>query len=196
MRIGVAIVKSVLFRGVQQEFSNVYHYDLTGAVTGPWALMLSEMVTTEKTFHSADVSFKRGQIWSAGGTPAQNTMLYQETLSGLGSRVVDTYQDRERAILIRWPAGTDSRGKPVFLRKWYHSCGGFAGVQGFTASVQQNTAQIPTADRTTIASAAAAMNEIGTTEVWQLCSASGRRWDGQPECHKYLEHHQLGDMWR
>ncbi len=195
MRVGISIVKTVLFRGVQQEFSNVYHYELLGAQTGPWEALLDEMKASEINFHSSDVTFKRGAVWSAGGTPAQNAMLFQKTFTGLGGQTTNASHDRERAVLVRWPAGIDSRGKPVYLRKWYHSCGACANVS-FSAGMMQNTAALSTAERTTIANAAAAFDEVGATEAWQLCSASGRRTSAPVEAHKYLEHHQLGDMWR
>lgn len=196
MQIGMSITKSVLFRGVQQEFANVYHYYLTGAVTGPWSDLIDENVATEKLLHSSDVSFKRAAVWSSGGTIQQNQMLFQKALSGLGSRVTDSTHDRERAVLIQWPAGVDSRGKPVYLRKWYHSCGGIDGVTGFAAAAKQNTAEIPSADRTSIATAVDAVSQIGVVEAWNICAESGRVPNGAPVCHRYLEHHQLGDMWR
>lgn len=195
MRLGITITKSVLFRGVQQEFHNTYHYELLGAQTGPYESLVDELVTTEKTFHSSDVSFKRAAVWSAGGSIAQNQMVFQKTLTGTGGQSVNIRMDRERAVLIRWRAGVDSRGKPVYLRKWYHSCGSFAG-NAFIDAQLQNTAALDNAQRTAIASAASAMNELGVSETWDLCSESGRIWESQPECHEYLEHHQLGDMWR
>lgn len=196
MQIGMSITKSVLFRGVQQEFANVYHYYLTGAATGPWSDLIDENVVTEKLLHTADVTFKRAAVWSSGGTIAQNQMLFQKALSGLGSKQVDVNFDRERAVLIQWPAGVDSRGKPVYLRKWYHSGGAIDGVAAFSSAVKQNTAEIPSADRVSIAAAVDAVTQIGIVEAWNLCAESGRVPTGPPVCHRFLEHHQLGDMWR
>lgn len=195
MIIGLSVTKSVSFRLVQQEFTNVYHYSLPGAVTGPWQSLLEEVKASEVGFHATDVSFIRGAVWSAGGSPAQNQMLFQESLSGTGNQAVNSTMDRERAVLIRWFAGFASNGKPVYLRKWYHCCGNFAG-NTLAGTVIQNTGQISSAGRASIASAASAMNQIGAVEAWDLCSASGRLWQAQPDCHPYLEHHQLGDMWR
>jgi hypothetical protein len=195
MRVGIAIVKTVSFRGIQQEFSNVYHYDLLGAQTGPWEALVDEIKASEVGMHSTDVTFKKASVWSAGGTTAQNAMLFQKVLAGLGNQTSNAYLDRERAILIRWPAGFDTRGKPVYLRKWYHSCGAFAATP-FANGNLTNTLAFTTAERAAFASKASEMDEVGVTEAWQICSASGRRKTGPPEAHKYLEHHQLGDMWR
>jgi hypothetical protein len=196
LRIGIAIKKSVSFRGVEQEFSNVYHYELLGALTGPYESLMNEVVENERFLHSSDVSFRTGQVWSAGGTKEENVMVFQAGLTGVGNQDPQLSQDRERAVLVRWRAGLDSRNKPVYLRKWFHACGRIANVQLWAAGVLQNTVKISPADRDTIESAASAFNEIGITEAWQFCSASGRRIEGMPDCHDYLEHHQLGDMWR
>jgi hypothetical protein len=194
-QIGIAVTKSVSFRGVQQEFSNQYNYEhLTGAGLNAEQL-LDELVAVEKPFHSTDVTFVRGKVWTSGGSPGENEMLIQKDLSGTGTQGTNTSMDRERAILIRWPAGVDSRGHPVYLRKWYHSCGNFAG-NSFSAGILQNTLEINATIRSNIAASAEAVRELGATEVWGLCSPTGRATTGQAQCHAWLEHHQLGDMWR
>ncbi len=186
---------SVSFRGVQQEFSNVYHYQRVGLVEASWEGYLDEVVSTMRSLYSTDVSFKRGNVWSADGTPGQNTMLGTKNLTGTGNQVVNPNMDRERAFLVRWRAGKDIRGKPVYLRKWLHSCGSANGV-GASNAVLQQTASLDTATRTAIQSKAEELREIGTFELLNLCSATGRNAEGGANCHLYLEHHQLGDMWR
>jgi hypothetical protein len=124
-------------------------------------------------------------------------MRVQKTLTGLGLGGTGIAFDRERAILIRWPAGTDIRGRPVYLRKWYHSCG---TVQGDTNigvnSVLQNTTEIPLVGRNFIAGLAEELREVNPVETAGLCSAKGRANQGGAQCHRFLEHHQLGDEWR
>jgi hypothetical protein len=196
MRIGLTVTKDVLFRGVQQEFHNTYFYNLSTAVTAPAQSLIDDVVTTEKAIHSLTVNFKRAQVWSAGGTQAQNQMLLQVQLTGVGSSAADVNQDRERAVLIRWPAGFDVRGLPVYLRKYYHVCGSF-GVTALTATgILANTAALSDNNRSAIATKASEVQQIGTGEFWDLCAKSGRERTGDAQCHKYLEHHQLGDMWR
>lgn len=195
MQIGISVTKSVSFRGVQQEFANTYHYHHPTALTAPYESLVDEIIAEERKFHSTDVTFVRCAVWTSGGLPAQNEMKFQKNLSGLGLASTNASQDRERAVLIRWPAGVDTRGKPVYLRKWYHSCGSF-NTTAFVAGNLQNTAAIASGERTTIAAAAEALREIGGAESWNLVAQSGRENTGQAQCHAYLEHHQLGDMWR
>jgi hypothetical protein len=193
---GISITKSVLFRGVQQEFSNVYHYTgltLNAADAATFALALK---AAEVPLHSTDVTFLRYRVWTSGGSQAANQMVAQGTLSGTGNQATNGNMDRERAVLVRFAAGFDSRGHAVYLRKWYHSCGACAGI-AFATGVLQNTAQIASADRTTIQNAVddfLVFTAAGQTG--NLCAESGRAGGSPVTCHPYLEHHQLGDMWR
>lgn len=195
MILGFSVTKQVSFRGVQQEFTNVYHYQLVGAATAPYESLLDEIRANETPFHSTDVTFVRGKCWTAGGTTTQNQMQVQKDFTGTGNQALATSMDRERAVLIRWPAGLSSNGKPVFLRKWFHCCGSFAGVN-FTVNTLQQTGAISAANLTTINNAVSGLDGIGTLQDWTLCSPNGREAEGNGECHSWLEHHQLGDMWR
>jgi hypothetical protein len=181
---------------VQQEFSNVFHYKNALVPTpGDFSGIRDEMKTTLVALHSTDVSFVRYRVWSFGGTPAENNMLEQGTLGGTGSQATNASMDRERAFLIRWPAGEDIRGKPVYLRKWFHSCGAANGITVGGAVLQQTTALIST-QRSAIADKANELRNVGTTEAFELCSSKGRFAEGNAQCHAWLEHHQLGDAWR
>lgn len=194
MQVGIQVVKKVLFRGVQQEFQNVYHYMLATAVTAPSEALIDAIVSIERDFHSADVTFVRGSVWSSGGSPTSNNMLFQKSLTGAGNQVTNGKMDRERAVLIRWPAGKDSKGRNVYLRKWFHCCGNFLNTI-LTDNVLANIDQIPSANRGQFATSANRLRTIHA-DLWRLCSSRGRLPTADAECHPYLEHHQLGDTWR
>ncbi len=196
MRIGIQITKSVLFRGVQQEFHNIYHFNLATAVTAPSENLVDELVTKERTLHAASVAFRRAAVWSAGGTKAQNQMLFQKNLSGTGNETNAASMDRERAILIRWPAGFDSRGMPVYLRKWYHVCGQIGAHAIAASGILANEIGLTDGQRSGIAGIADGVRNIGTGDFWSLVGPGGRETTGAAQCHKYLEHHQMGDAWR
>lgn len=193
---GVSITKSVSFRGAAQEFSNVYHYNGATLTVANADALAAALKALEVPLHSSDVTFVRYKVWSSGGSPSSNNMVSQGNLSGTGSGGVNLSMDRERAVLVRYAAGTDSRGHPVYLRKWFHSCGGCAGV-GFAAGQLQNTAQIAGADRTLIQNAT---DDFLTVTVggnaYNLVAESGRAGGTPVVAHAYLEHHQLGEMWR
>jgi hypothetical protein len=200
-RIGVQITKEISFRDNTQEFHNVYHFEHDGTNTEALASALIDyLVGVEKTFHTSSVSFVHARAWSAGGTEAQNNMLSEKTLTGTGSNATTVSTlDRERAFLFQWRAGNDSRGHAVFLRKWYHTCGGFPGAAAPSTSVIANTTGFSTADRNGMATSAAAVAQATINGItMNLCAKSGRQVTGgyTPTAHKYLEHHQLGDQWR
>jgi hypothetical protein len=199
-RIGVSITKSVSFRGATQEFSNVYYYETLQLPTEAEAeTFIDNIVTLEKTFHSTGVTFVRGRVWSQVGTPAQNNMIKQKNLSGTGARSVRAAFDKERAYLFRLRAGSDSRGNPVYLRKYYHACGVFFSGQNVQDGHLDNTLSFTSTERDSMRTAMQAIGDAnGSPLAPKLCAKGGRlptvgeNW----LAHQFLEHHQLGDMWR
>jgi hypothetical protein len=196
---GVSIEKTVSFRGVNQVFANVYHYDSGGSAPSDANLdaLIDNMVTKEKAFHSASVTWVRGRVWSAGGSQASNQMRVDKSLSGAGGLSNHPDMDRERAVLVRWRAGSDSRGRPVYLRKFWHVCAQNVGGVALAAGILGNTAQFTGTVRDNVETAADGLASIViSATTFTLCGPNGRNITGSTECHPYLEHHQLGDMWR
>jgi len=198
-RVGVSITKTVSFRGVAQPFSNTYYYETPLPVVESVAdSLIDNIVAKEKAMHSSIVSFTFARCWSAGGTKAENNMIKQKALSGTGGAGAPVAgQDRERAFLVRFRAGVDSRGNPVYLRKWWHLQVGFLGGSSLVAGVMENTAQLPTASRTALEGDANAFKSItALPQNFDLVSEKGRGISGATQAHAYLEHRQLGDQWR
>lgn len=200
-RIGISITKSTSFRNSVQEFSNVYYYDgLAGdpSITDADNL-IDQVANREKAWHSTSVTFVRGRLWRQTGDKATTEMISQKNLSGTGARATVTNLDKERAFLFRIRAGVDSRGNPVYLRKWFHACGEFVAGAPPAASILANTSGFSQAERD---AQVAAMNSIGTIgsggTLGTLVSKNGRTTTaGQPwQGHQFLEHHNMGDMWR
>lgn len=199
-RIGVSLTKSCSFRGGTQEFSNVYYYDLAALPSEAAAeSFIDNLTTLEKTFHSTQVTFVRGRVWSQIGTPSQNNMIKQKNLSGTGARAAVTNLDKERAYLLRLRAGNDSRGNPVYLRKWYHSCGVFYTGLSVTQSILENTGGFSSTERDNMRTQMQAIGDgNGSPGSPALCAKSGRFATAGEQwlAHQFLEHHQLGDQWR
>lgn len=199
-RIGIAITKRVVFRNSTQEFSNVYYYDgLLGTPSNAEAdALIDQASNREKAWHGVQVSFIRGKCWSQVGTPSQNNMLAQKNLSGTGALADNAQMDRERAFLFRLRAGNDSRGNPVFLRKWYHAAANMGAV-AISAGILTNQSGFTSGERTTIVNTMNAIGSIGSgSTLGTLCAKNGRQPTpgAQWEAHQFLEHHQLGDQWR
>lgn len=194
--VAFSITKQMAFRDSIQEFSNVYHYDVLVMPNEAEAInRINELVTFEKSCHANGITYNRGRCWSAGGTVEQNVMIADIFLSGTGALSQSTTMDKERAILCQWPAGLDSRGRQVYLRKWWHACANFGGVSITTNHLVQATG-FSSGERTTIANKADEITYIGTASEYELCAASGRNITGNVAAHPYLEHRQLGDQWR
>jgi hypothetical protein len=199
-RIGISITKSTPFRNSVQEFSNVYYYENGGGLpdeSGATAL-IDELVALEKTFHSSAVTFVRGRCWSAGGSKETNNMIAQKNLSGTGAQGLVTSMDKERAYLVRWRAGSDSRGNPVYLRKWWHSCGLFDASVSVVSNILDNSSGFTSGNRTAIQNKAQGIVLLAAAGGgWEHVAKSGREADSsQVQAHQFLEHHQMGDMWR
>lgn len=196
---GLSIEKTASFRGVAQVFANVYHYNDAGGSPSDADLttLLDNIVAHEKTFHASSVTFVRGRVWSAGGSEAANQMRVDKSLSGTGALTNNGSFDRERAALVRWRAGSDSRGRPVYLRKWWHVMSTTLGGVAIGAGVIEQTAQLTQGQRDAFETTAdnVISETVGGT-VFTMCGPNGRAITGSTECHPYLEHHQLGDMWR
>jgi hypothetical protein len=199
-RIGVSITKSISFRNSTQEFSNVYYYEVLTLPDESQALtIIDNLVTLEKTFHGTDATFIRGRLWSQIGSPSQNNMLAQKNLSGTGSKTPLGTMDKERAYLFRLRAGVDSRGNPVYLRKWYHNGGPFITGLSISNAILANTSGFSQTERDNMRNAMQAIGDAnGSPLTPRLCSKGGRLPDQAASwsAHQFLEHHQLGDQWR
>lgn len=195
-RYGISIVKRVSFRNALQEFANVYHYNGPAVDDTALDLLLQQIRDFETVFFSTDVTFVRGLLWTTGGGPATNEMRVQKAFGGTGNQATLASMDVERAVLVQWPAGKNIRGRPVYLRKWFHSCGVCSSVS-FGAGVLKQTTAISDPDRNLIALTAANFVTVNMPSgQYQLCANSGRQTSGPGVTYKWLEHHQLGDMWR
>lgn len=193
---GLSITKKVMFRGFAQEFSNVYFYQGGSINATDASNLIATVKAIEVDLHSTDVTFVRAAVWSAGGSPLANAMILQQDLTGTGAGATNSNLDRERAFLCQWKAGLDSRGRQVYLRKWFHSCGAINGINP-VAAWMQNTSQIDTTSRTTIGNKVDDLQSltIGANNL-DLSSASGRARTSGVIVYPWLEHHQLGDQWR
>jgi hypothetical protein len=202
--IGITITKETAFRDAVQQFTNMYFYNNgVGGVPDQTAAeaLIDELVVSEKKWHSNAVEFVYARCWHQTLLQITTEMIFQKALSGLGGGgAAATSMDKERAYLFRWRAGNDVRGQPVYLRKWYHTGGGFGtAVSAPPAGLLQNVTGWTSGDRTAMSNLAQEVANLGGSPgPWDLCAKSGRGITGSvfPEAHKYLEHHQMGDNWR
>ena len=200
-RYGLSVVKTMLFRGVQQHFGNTYYFEapILEANTSALNDLVDAVVAIDKSLHANNATYVRARLWTADGGPQANHMVIDRLLSGTGSAGSTAgSMDRERAYLIQFRAGVDTKGRPVYLRKWYHNHGNVLNGVTVTAGMLENLATVPSAIQTSLVSLANGLKSIEYTagQTWDLVGPSGREITGSTECHDWLEHHQLGDEWR
>lgn len=143
---GLTVIKRFPYRGdSNEEYSN--HYWLTGttpADSAAWRTLFDALVTAEKTVYNNSVQVIRGYgydsvsddataIWSVDLTVSPNTPV-AGTLAESG--IVATAGDA--AVWVRW--GLDrfnSKGKRIYLRKYFHPAELAAGAPDLVPTVQK-----------------------------------------------------------
>jgi hypothetical protein len=120
MILGVAVTKGTSWRGIAEEFTNVYHYDTSTEVTSEQ--VLNGIVNAERQVFGSNVSYLRGQVYGpADGTILQNQMLLQKDLTGVGAVDTGSITAKELTAVVSWDTGrVNTRGGRIYLRKYLH----------------------------------------------------------------------------
>jgi hypothetical protein len=201
----VQIEKQVSFRGSVQPFSNTYYYDAAVALDPPESAvgyvndLLDDLIPLDRGIHGNTVTYTMARAWSQIGTKEQNQMIVQRPLSGTGTINSSLANlDPERAWLVQFRAGVDSRGRAVYLRKWLHLNIATLGGTNIGSAELAQTSQLPTAHKTAIEAWGESIKTLtpGAGPNAVLKAKSGRGITGATKAHPWLEHHQLGDQWR
>lgn len=89
----------------------------------------------------------------------------------------------EAALLVEWPAGLSSSGKPVRLRKWYHMVPSVAALGG--------TQDVGTTDFTALTTQANALVGVLASKGLVLGSSTGRFAGSAAIVDRYYANHQM-----
>ena len=185
---GLSVTKEITWRGQQQQWSNVYHFQTGVAEPFDDTAAINAVVAAEKLIHTTIVLYRRARTWGPTDQGAAASVTRQITdLTGTGAKTASPDWYRELAILVNWPLGRyGSRNRPQFLRKWLHTMtlptGPSSGFGNGTT-----IATTPTEIATYIAS----VTSVGPGP-YELCSDSGRVPIAAGTMYPYLEHRQLG----
>jgi hypothetical protein len=118
--VGLTITKSLRWQAKDEEYDNTYYYETPDGVLSPAELAdaINIVQATEKAVHGLNVNFKRGRIWSAGGTKEENITLALVDLSGTGTQIGARIFG-EAAVLIEWECDRlNIDGRKVYLKKF------------------------------------------------------------------------------
>lgn len=153
--VGLTVIKKMSYRGnANEEWSNDYH--LTGSIpsdAAAWRTLFDALVAQEKTVYPSDVTVVAGYGYDSDDPAAHAVWSVDLTVSpdspvaGTLNRSTGYPSPGDAAVWVRWKTSRlNSKGKPIYLRKYFH----FAVNQGVGA------ADLPITVQTT------ALNAFGT----------------------------------
>lgn len=124
---GVNVIKSFLYRGAVEEWSNGYHFvgDPPSDHAG-WLSLVEAIVGIERLTLPGTVSYERVYCYEdfSPGHDAVQTIEKTEFGSPLGALGVtsgSTLAPGDAAFWVRWKtARENTHGKPIYLRKYFH----------------------------------------------------------------------------
>lgn len=135
-QLGITLIKKFTYRGnTNEEYSNTYHF--TGAVpsdSAAWKTFADLLIAQEKTVYTGDVSVVRAYGY-ATDNPADDS-VWTWDYGALGTSVAGTLLQGtgvltpgDDAVWCRWKTSrTNTNGKPIYLRKYFHVAVGTSGT--------------------------------------------------------------------
>lgn len=122
----ITLVKRFTYRGVDEEWSNTYHFSGTAPASNTeWKALADAIFSTEKACYQSttklvraygylpplDVSVAQIDYVALGGALPAGTLLTESS---------DSVMAGDQASMLRAPVGLSTRGKKVYLRKYFH----------------------------------------------------------------------------
>lgn len=123
----ITILKRCTYKSVLEEFGNTYHFSGTQpADLAAWKTLADAIIAAERPTMPADVEFVQAYGYNAGNDNSVAQIDYRVSpnvvLSGTGGFTGGGRNNLEVAATVRWPTpGFTSRGKRIYLRKYYHA---------------------------------------------------------------------------
>jgi hypothetical protein len=140
----ITIVKTFTYRGAPEEWSNTYHFTNDAPTTqARWKALSDAIIAAEKLCFDSSVTFTSAYGHKAGVKARDWFFNYASpgpAVAGTLSAPANGRQAGDAALWLRW--ATDqltSKGKPIFLRSYYHSI--FANGPLFSNVDNANSAQ-------------------------------------------------------
>jgi hypothetical protein len=121
----ITLIKRFTYRGVNEEWSNQYHFsDAPPTTEAAWKTLVDAVAAKEKTVLHSGIKIVRAYVYTDSDDDSDFTIDY----TALGAEITGTLSvtssevcPGDAAAWIRWSTGTvGSTGKPVYLRKYYH----------------------------------------------------------------------------
>jgi hypothetical protein len=121
---GVTLIKSFLYRGATEEWSNQYHLNAHPSDAAGWRTLVDALVALERHVYSNHVSIIRALCYEN----TDDASVYTYTLADFAGNVLGDLSagalypvSGDDACWVRWDSGhISSTGKKVYLRKYFH----------------------------------------------------------------------------
>jgi hypothetical protein len=141
---GFTLIKRFTYRGAPEEFSNLYHFSNTAPSTpAAWKTLVDAVAAKEKLIYPSSVKIVRAYCYTDTNNDAVATVDYTALGAEIPGTLATTGQTQcpgDAAVWIRWgTAKKNSKGKTVYLRKYFHPAFIDTGVPD-TVSITQNAA--------------------------------------------------------
>jgi hypothetical protein len=121
----VVLIKRFTYRGSPEEWSNKYFFNESPPTTdADWKTLVDALIAKEKTIYSLNTKAVRAYCYQDGDNDADVLIDY----TALGAEVAGTMTTSggaaapgDTAAWLRWATTKENtRGKTVYLRKYYH----------------------------------------------------------------------------
>jgi hypothetical protein len=149
-QVGLTLVKRFTYRGDStEEFSNTYH--LTGGIPADdtaWKALADALIVSEKACYTSQAAVVRAYGYDSDADDAHAVYVHDylaaaASVPGTLALGAGAYTAGDQAAWVRWKTSRlNTKGKPIFLRKYFHSIvTGGTGIGGAdTTSASWQTA--------------------------------------------------------
>lgn len=144
----ITIVKRMSYRGQNEEWSNKYHFSgTTPADATAWKTLADAIITNEKGCLPATISFVRAYGYVAGQDHTVAVIDYtlppNTVVVGTQPTTSASPTPGDAAFWIRWQTPDfNSRGKRIYLRKYYHGALYATGTPDLVSALQVSNAVV------------------------------------------------------
>lgn len=120
--VKLTVVKSFTYRTATEEYSNTYH--LSGANPADpaaWQALFDAVVLVEKPCLPSSVHIVGGIGYAVDSNVATWSVTLGTPVAGTLTSTGGQWAPGDSAVWVRWDTGSrTSKGKPIFLRKYFH----------------------------------------------------------------------------
>lgn len=120
--VQLVTIKRFTYRGVTEDWSNRYHLSGTQpADAAAWAAVAVQMKDLEKAILPSTVQIVHWYAYNSGAVTASASGDLLSSIAGTFSTTGGVVLSGDTANWVRWATGDmNSKGKPIYLRKYFH----------------------------------------------------------------------------